>query len=53
VAEGVEVHRTGRTAVYRIDATTGDGRRVASALARVFRIGTPWDTDARDTGQRA
>jgi acyl-CoA thioesterase len=44
VAEGVEVHRTGRTAVYRIDVTTGDGRRVATALARVFRLGTPWDT---------
>src|SRR3954454_20037744 len=29
VAEGVEVHRTGRTAVYRIDATTQDGRPVA------------------------
>src|SRR3954468_15306481 len=28
VAEGVEVHRTGRTAVYRIDATTQDGRPV-------------------------
>src|ERR671928_1337896 len=42
VAEGVEVHRTGRTAVYRIDATTTDGRPVATALARVFRLGTPW-----------
>ena len=51
VAEGVEVHRTGRTAVYRIDATTGDGRRVASALARVFRIGTPWDTQPWETGR--
>ena len=46
VAEGVEVHRTSRTAVYRIDATTTDGRRVATALARVFRLGTPWDTPA-------
>ena len=44
VAEGVEVHRTSRTAVYRIDATTTDGRRVATALARVFRLGTPWQT---------
>jgi acyl-CoA thioesterase len=44
VAEGVEVHRSGRTAVYRIDATTTDGRRVATALARVFRLGTPWET---------
>ena len=42
VAEGVEVHRTSRTAVYRIDATTTDGRPVATALARVFRLGTPW-----------
>ncbi|WP_369141254.1 PaaI family thioesterase [Modestobacter versicolor] len=42
VAEGVELHRTSRTAVYRIDATTTDGRRVATALARVFRLGTPW-----------
>ena len=46
VAEGVEVHRTGRTAVYRIDATTTDGRRIATALARVFRLGTPWETGA-------
>ena len=44
VAVGVELHRTGRTAVYRIDVTAGDGRRVATALARVFRLGTPWDT---------
>jgi acyl-CoA thioesterase len=42
VAEGVEVHRTSRTAVYRIDVTAGDGRRVATALARVFRLGSPW-----------
>jgi acyl-CoA thioesterase len=46
VAEGVEVHRTGRTAVYRIDATTQDGRPVATALARVYRLGTPWDVEA-------
>jgi acyl-CoA thioesterase len=46
VAEGVEVHRSSRTAVYRIDATTTDGRRVATALARVFRLGTPWETSA-------
>src|ERR1700709_1403735 len=44
VAEGVELHRTARTAVYRIDATTTDGRRVATALARVFRLGTAWET---------
>src|SRR5919112_6529887 len=43
VAEGVELHRTGRTAVYRIEATAQDGRRVATALARVFRTGRPWD----------
>ena len=41
-AEGVELHRSGRTAVYRIDARAGDGRLVATALARVFRLGTPW-----------
>ena len=46
VAEGVEVHRSSRTAVYRIDARTTDGRQVATALARVFRLGTPWDTPA-------
>src|SRR3954453_16868305 len=44
VAEGVEVPRTGRTAVYRIRATTTDGRPVATALARVFRLGTLWKT---------
>src|SRR3954470_335734 len=46
VAEGVELHRTGRTAVYRIEATAQDGRRVATALARVFRVGTPWQVQA-------
>ena len=46
VAEGVEVHRTSRTAVYRIEATTTDGRLIATALARVFRLGTPWETPA-------
>lgn len=45
VAEGVQVHRTGRTAVYRIDVVAGNGRPVATALARVFRLGTAWDTD--------
>ena len=44
VADGVELHRTGRTGVYRIDVVAGDGRRIATALARVFRLGTPWDT---------
>jgi acyl-CoA thioesterase len=44
VAEGVEIHRTARTAVYRIEAVTTDGRLIASALARVFRLGTPWET---------
>ena len=45
VAEGVEVHRSNRTAVYRIEATAQDGRRVATALARVFRTGRPWDEE--------
>ncbi len=43
VAEGTEVHRSNRTAVYRIEATAQDGRLVATALARVFRTGRPWD----------
>ncbi|MDP9392000.1 MAG: PaaI family thioesterase [Actinomycetota bacterium] len=43
VAEGVEVHRSSRTAVYRIEASAQDGRLVATALARVFRTGRPWD----------
>src|SRR3954451_17183263 len=34
VAEGVEVHRSSRTAVYRIEARAQDGRLVATALAR-------------------
>src|SRR3954467_2824514 len=42
-AEGVEVHRTSRTAVYRIEARAQDDRLVATALARVFRTGRPWD----------
>src|SRR3954468_15268624 len=46
VAEGVEVHRTGRTAGYRIEETTQDGRPVATALARVYRLGTPWEVGA-------
>jgi acyl-CoA thioesterase len=50
VAEGVELHRSSRTAVYRIDASTTDGRRVATALARVFRLDTPWQTEERETG---
>lgn len=41
-AEGVEVHRTNRTAVYRIDARAQDDRLVATALARVFRTDRPW-----------
>src|ERR687894_873219 len=36
-AEGIEVHRSNRTAVYRIDARAQDGRTVATAMARVFR----------------
>jgi acyl-CoA thioesterase len=43
VAEGVELHRTGRTAVYRIDARAQDGRMVATALARVFRTDRAWE----------
>ena len=43
VAEGLEVHRSTRTAVYRIEASAQDGRLVATALARVFRTGRPWD----------
>src|SRR3954452_8596267 len=43
VAEGTEVHRSRRTAVYRIEARAQDGRLVATALARVFRTDRPWD----------
>jgi acyl-CoA thioesterase len=46
VAEGTEVHRSSRTAVYRIDARTQDGRLVATALARVFRTERPWESPA-------
>ena len=42
VAEGVELHRSRRTAVYRIDARAQDGRLVATALARVFRTERSW-----------
>ena len=41
-AEGVELHRSSRTAVYRIEARAQDGRLVATCLARVFRTGKPW-----------
>ena len=41
-AEGTEVHRTNRTAVYRIEARAQDDRLVATALARVFRTDRPW-----------
>ena len=41
-AEGVEVHRTSRTAVYRIEARAQDDRLIATALARVFRTDRPW-----------
>src|SRR4051795_13638657 len=41
-AEGVELHRSNRTAVYRIEARAQDGRLVATALARVFRTGRRW-----------
>jgi acyl-CoA thioesterase len=43
VAEGVEVHRSRRTAVYRIEARAQDGRLVATALARVFRTDREWE----------
>ena len=42
VAEGVELHRSRRTAVDRIDARAQDGRLVATALARVFRTERSW-----------
>ena len=42
VAEGTEVHRTGRTAVYRIEARAQDDRLIATALARVFRTDRSW-----------
>ncbi len=42
VAEGVELHRSRRTAVYRIEARAQDGRLVATALARVYRTDRPW-----------
>ena len=42
VAEGVEVHRSSRTAVYRIEARAQDDRLIATALARVFRTDRPW-----------
>ncbi|MGR7025011.1 PaaI family thioesterase [Geodermatophilus sp. URMC 62] len=44
VAEGTELHRSSRTAVYRIDARGDDGRLVGTALARVFRTDRPWET---------
>ena len=43
-AEGTELHRSSRTAVYRIEARTEDGRLVATALARVFRTDRAWET---------
>jgi acyl-CoA thioesterase len=44
VAEGTEIHRSRRTAVYRIEARAQDGRLVATALARVFRTERDWET---------
>src|SRR3954447_15358430 len=44
VAEGVELHRSSRTAVYRIEARAQDGRLVATALARVFRTDREWES---------
>src|SRR5918997_329969 len=43
VAEGTEVHRSRRTAVYRIEARAQDGRLGATALARGFRTETAWE----------
>src|SRR3954463_10366688 len=43
-AEGTEVHRSNRTAVYRIEARAQDGRLIATALARVFRTDRAWET---------
>ncbi len=58
VCEGVEINRTGRTAVYRIDVHSfgdkyPDGRHIATALARVFRIGTPWVIEAEVQSESA
>ena len=44
VADGREISRSRRTAVYRIDVTTEAGRLLATGLARVFRHGEPWPT---------
>jgi acyl-CoA thioesterase len=52
-AEGTEVHRSSRTAVYRIDARTDDGRLVATALARVFRTERGWVGDQKAPGDGA
>jgi acyl-CoA thioesterase len=46
VAEGTELHRSRRTAVYRIEARAKDGRLVATALARVFRTENAWESPA-------
>ena len=46
VAEGTELHRSRRTAVYRIEARAQDGRLVATALARVFRTDSAWEAPA-------
>ncbi|MGV1007493.1 MAG: PaaI family thioesterase [Dermatophilaceae bacterium] len=61
MCEGVELHRTRRTAVYRIEVRVsrpvGEPEPlVATALARVYRIGTPWltgESDARSSPSRA
>ena len=47
-AEGVELHRSNRTAVYRIEARAQDGRLIATALARVFRTGRAWSDMERE-----
>jgi acyl-CoA thioesterase len=46
----MELHRSGRTAVYRIEARAQDGRLVAAALARVFRTDRPWAAESGAAG---
>ncbi len=58
VCEAVELQRTRRTAIYRIEVRTqpGEGQDpalVATALARVYRTGKPWVTAGSGTPSRA
>jgi acyl-CoA thioesterase len=50
VAEGREISRSSRTAVYQIDVATDTGRLVATALARVFRHDRPRPASATEPG---